>query len=103
MFKYLKKQLGIIEIQERIERIPVLNERYLKLLTPLECLLSRLNEPEGDDTLVMHHLRCMGYFGGWKVRNAYLEGQKYAKAAEELRFPKCTLASDSNDDLQPII
>lgn len=81
MFNYLRKKLGISDIYSQISNIPVLNERYLRILTPLEALLARLDEPEGDDSLVMHHMRCMGYFGGWKVREAYLEGLKHGKSA----------------------
>lgn len=82
MFKYLRRKLGITDLEKTIKEMPILNERYLKLLLPLEALLARLNEPDGDDTLVMHHMRCMGYFGGWKIRDAYLEGKKHGKSEQ---------------------
>lgn len=76
VFGYLRRKLGIDDLQKQLKETPVLNERYLELLTPMESLLRTLNKPEGDDSLVMHHMRSMGYFGGHAVRDAYLKGQK---------------------------
>lgn len=76
MWNYIRNKLGIARLEQDVRRIPALNERYLKLLTPMESLMHTLNKPEGDDSLVMHHMRSMGYFGGHAVRDAYLKGQK---------------------------
>lgn len=66
MFSYLKKKLGIVELQEQIVKQQEFeNEIYHKL----SCLLNILKTPTPDDSLIMFHLRCMGYAGGWKVKN----------------------------------
>lgn len=76
LFRYIKKELGIDTLENKINSIPVLNDRYLKLLTPMESLYLLLLEPEGDDSLVMHKLRCMGLCGGWKTKEQYDKGFK---------------------------
>jgi hypothetical protein len=74
-------------------KAPALNERYLQMLTTLESLYGVLLEPEGDDSLVIHKIRCMGLCGGWKAREQYLKGalhgknsQVVAEAAEDMRL-----------------
>lgn len=86
MFKYLRRKLGLDRMEQRIEGIPVLNVRYMELLTPLESVLAKLKDAEGDDTLVMHHMRCMGYFDGWEAKRIYEEGRKHGKAQEQLNL-----------------
>ena len=71
---------GIKEISDGIKAIPVLNSRYLELLTPMEALYKLLLEPEGDDSLVMHHIRCMGLAGGWKAKEQYEKGKKHGRS-----------------------
>lgn len=78
--KFIQDKLGITELKQevaklpRLEQVPALNERYLQLLTPLEELTKLMLRPEADDTLIMFHLRAMGYFGGTKVSEAYKKG-----------------------------
>ncbi len=77
IFKYLREKLQITELQQTIKNLPSLNDRYLKMLNPMENLYSLLLEPEGDDSLVMHKLRCMGLCGGWKIKEQYEKGRKH--------------------------
>lgn len=82
MFKYIKNKLGIAALEKKIDAIPVLNERYLNLLTPMEAIYQRLLEPEGDDSLVMFHLRSMGLCGGWRIKEIYETGKKHGANKE---------------------
>lgn len=83
MFKFLKQKLGIDDLQKTIAQIPTINERYLKLLTPMESIYTLLLREEGDDSMIMHHLRCMGLCGGWKAKEQYEKGRKHGKAQEQ--------------------
>lgn len=88
MFKYLKRKLGLDllqEIRKDIKNVPTLNDRYLELLTPMEAVYKLLLKPEGDDTLIMHHLRCMGLCGGWEVRRHYLKGALHGQTSDNVR------------------
>lgn len=76
MWNYLKGKLGISKIGDDIDRIesklnkvPGLEARHRQVLTAIETVLHVLESPTSDDSLVMHHLRCMGYCGGWKAKN----------------------------------
>ena len=81
MFSYLRRKLGIDQIQKSVDAIPQMSERYLKLLIPMESLYTLLLEPEGDDSLVMHRLRCMGLCGGWKAKEQYEKGKRHGANA----------------------
>lgn len=72
MFKYLKRKLGITDLERSFQHltvsIPALDARNRQVLTAVESMLHVLNTPTADDSLIMFHLRCMGYCGGWKVK-----------------------------------
>lgn len=75
MFKWLRKILGITDLQNEItllrtelESLPELDSRHRQVLTAVESVMSTLKTPTPDDGLIMFHLRCMGFAGGWKVR-----------------------------------
>lgn len=76
MFKWLRKKLGITALQDeisalrgQISSLPELDARHRQVLTAVESVMSTLKTPTPDDGLIMFHLRCMGYAGGWKVRD----------------------------------
>lgn len=72
MFKYLKRNMGITDLAAGLESlkasIPALDSRNRQVLTAVESLMNTLNTPTADDSLIMYHLRCMGYAGGWKAK-----------------------------------
>lgn len=72
MFKFLRKKLGItdlvVEIRNLKASIPALDARNRQTLTAVESLMSTLKTPTNDDSLIMFHLRSMGYCGGWKIK-----------------------------------
>jgi hypothetical protein len=71
MFKYLRKKLGIEQLISELSQlrssVPALDTRNRQTLTAVESLLNVLETPCADDSQIIHHLRCMGYCGGWKV------------------------------------
>lgn len=78
MFKYLKHKLGITELASEIQNlkysIPALDSRNRQVLTAFDSLMTTLKTPTSDDSLVMYHLRCMGYCGGWKIKSDQSKG-----------------------------
>lgn len=72
MFKYLKRKMGITGLEAEISNltasIPALDARNKQTLTAVESLMNTLKTPTADDSLIMFHLRSMGYCGGWKIK-----------------------------------
>lgn len=79
IFRYIRRKLGIEELKADIKSIPQLDTRYLAMLNILENLYGLLLQPEGDDSQIMHTLRCMGLCGGWKIKEQYEKGLKYGQ------------------------
>lgn len=76
MFKWLRKKLGITDLQNEVAELhnqlrvmPALSSRHQQVLTAVESVMATLNSPTPDDGLIMFHLRCMGFAGGWKVKD----------------------------------
>lgn len=80
MFKYLRDKLGITGLEREVENLrvsmPALDARNRQVLTAVESLLNTLKTPTADDSLIMFHLRSMGYCGGWKVKQSNDETSK---------------------------
>ncbi len=73
MWNYIKRKLGIADLKSEMESlknsIPALDTRNRQVLTAVESLMRTLEIPTEDDSLIMFHLRSMGYCGGWKVKD----------------------------------
>ncbi len=63
MWKWLQRKLGITALRD--EGI-ILAARHRQVLTAVESLVSVLQTPCEDDSLIIFHLRAMGYCGGFK-------------------------------------
>lgn len=72
VWKYLQRKLGIEQLERKVDgltaELPMLDARHRAVLTAVESALHVLKMPTVDDSLVMFHLRCMGYCGGWKAK-----------------------------------
>lgn len=77
MFKYLRRKLGITGLESEIESlrasVPALDARNRQVLTAVESLMNTLKTPTADDSLIMFHLRSMGYCGGWKAKQSNVD------------------------------
>lgn len=80
LFEFLKNKLGISSIEEHVKEIAELTKRYAALPTPLQALHNLLEEPEGDDSLIIHRLRSMGLCGGWTTKEIYEQGKKHGRS-----------------------
>lgn len=69
MWRYIKRKLGLDKIERDLAGIPMLDARHRQVLTAIESIMEALNSPTPDDGLIMFHLRCMGFAGGWKVKD----------------------------------
>lgn len=72
MWEYVRRKLGITDLEREISSlrtsIPALDARNRQVLTSVESVMHTLKTPTADDSLIMFHLRCMGYCGGWKAK-----------------------------------
>lgn len=69
MWNYIRNKLGLDKIDAELAKLPALDARHRQVLTAIESVMNTLQSPTPDDGLIMFHLRCMGYAGGWKVKD----------------------------------